>query len=131
MKTGINKAALTAKRDNLFGKHGEAQTWLDNAIAVSTIDYVPYKDGGLSNSVFDSSDFGSGELIYNTPYAHWHYVKDNPPGTRQVTRPFNHRKLPHHLAGHDWFGRSKEDNLQKWINGMQKNIKSGDWVNKS
>lgn len=42
--------------------------------------YVPFRTGMLKGSVITASNFGSGELIYNTPYARAQYYR-RPSGT--------------------------------------------------
>ena len=117
-------------------KGGLVQTAIDNAVIRYGIPYCPFVTGTLAKSPFSSSPPGSGQVIYNTPYARYLYygivygpnipVFDDdsgepamifsPPGKKKSpTVPeqnlvFNQSYSP--LAGSFWFERLKADHLQ-------------------
>lgn len=57
------------------GAMQQAQTMFDHECARLTDKYVPKDSGTLKNSVITASDFGSGMLVYNTPYARAQYYR--------------------------------------------------------
>lgn len=71
---------------------------------------------------------GSGLIVYNSPYAHYHYV-----GLVRVGRApkkLTDRKMSYsqlHQAGQErgsaWFDRSKKVNLAAWIAGVERAMK--------
>lgn len=99
-------------RKKLLRGVDRAQHVLDQKIMADTDPYVPFNKGTLSDSVLRSSE--PGMLVYDTPYARRLFY--NPQYS------FQH-KHGHHLAGGDWFGRSKADNKDKWIADVERVMK--------
>lgn len=64
-----------------FGNGGKLQKFADVTIATKMEPYVPFYTGGLRKSV-KSSNFGSGELIYSTPYARSQFFSGRKAGTK-------------------------------------------------
>lgn len=52
---------------------GSVQKFLDKRIIEYAEPYTPRDNGILYASALNATDFGSGEVIYNTPYAHYLY----------------------------------------------------------
>ena len=59
-------------KDLGFGPMGQVQRFVDSQLAKGMDKYVPFDTGSLKNSV-QKSHFGSGKLIYDTPYAKYQY----------------------------------------------------------
>lgn len=53
---------------------GEVQTWFDNEFIKHCEPYVPRKEGVLAGSAWLSTEIGSGQIIYSTPYAEKMYT---------------------------------------------------------
>lgn len=105
-----------------------AQVWLDSEILRSTEPFVPMDQGDLIGSGVRGTVPGSGLIVYNSPYAHYHYV-----GLVRVGRApkkLTNRKMRYsqlHQAGQErgsvWFDRSKKVNLAAWIAGVERAMK--------
>lgn len=112
-----------------FEERGKtAQVWLDSEILRSTEPFVPMDQGDLIGSGVRGTVPGSGLIVYNSPYAHYHYV-----GLVRVGRApkkLTDRKMRYsqlHQAGQErgsvWFDRSKKVNLAAWIAGVERAMK--------
>ena len=55
-------------------RRNTAQVWLDSEILRSTEPFVPMDQGDLIGSGVRGTVPGSGLIVYNSPYAHYHYV---------------------------------------------------------
>lgn len=105
-----------------------AQVWLDSEILRSTEPFVPMDQGDLIGSGVRGTVPGSGLIVYNSSYAHYHYV-----GLVRVGRApkkLTDRKMRYsqlHQAGQErgsvWFDRSKKVNLAAWIAGVERAMK--------
>ena len=89
---------------------------VDSAIVMYSTPYTPKDSGILQGSV--NSSIGSGELVYNTPYAHYQWV-----GVSKNGKPFNYQKK-NPLATDHWVIEAMKVHLQdvcrdaeRWING--------------
>lgn len=106
-------------------RRNTAQIWLDSEILRSTEPFVPMDQGDLIGSGVRGTVPGSGLIVYNSPYAHYHYV-----GLVRVGRApkkLTDRKMQYsqlHQAGQErgsaWFDRSKKANLAAWIAGVER-----------
>ena len=120
---------LTKFKDKLE----KAQSDLVNQIIADTQDYVPFLQGDLSNSAKPNED--NTEIIYRAPYARYQYMGklmlDNrgsswaKKGTRKhvVNKDLTYSKEHHSQAGAKWYERSKENNLNNWIEVVKKAVK--------
>lgn len=52
---------------------GKAQQQLDESFLKACDPYVPVESMVLLDSAYRSTRFGSGEVVWNTPYAHYQY----------------------------------------------------------
>ena len=96
--------------------YGKIQYVVDSAIVMYSAPYTPKDSGILQGSV--NSSIGSGELVYNTPYAHYQWV-----GVSKNGKPFNYQKK-NPLATDHWVIEAMKVHLQdvcrdaeRWING--------------
>lgn len=131
---GEDKLALI--KANL-AKGGVVQQAIDNAVIRYCEPYCPFETGVLASSPYTASPPGSGQVIYNTPYARYLYygqaMGPNIPvfedDTGVPTRFFSPPGQPKHLtgkalqyntdtnpmAGPFWFDRMKADHAQDII----------------
>jgi len=52
---------------------GKVQQYIDNFVLEQSEPYIPHKTGELITSGSRSTKIGSGQVIWNTPYAHYIY----------------------------------------------------------
>ncbi len=92
------------------GQFSRAQQWLDNEVLKDTDPFVPFRSGSLEKSGILGTVVGSGDIVYNAPYAgHQYYGLD-----------FDFDRSSHPQAQSQWFEASKAVNKEKWINGAKK-----------
>lgn len=90
----------------------QAQRWLDNEVVKDSTPYTPMKTGALMRSGINATRYGSGEVVWSTPYsAKCYYLK------------LNFSKDKHPLAQSQWFEKAKAVNKAKWTGGVRKIIK--------
>lgn len=110
---------------------GLVQQTVDDAVIRYDIPYCPMDTGRLAKSAETATIKGSGEVIYDAPYAHYQYYGEvygpnipiyddntgeptgfwSPPGQRKhpTGRPLQYSKDVNPLAGSFWFERMKAD----------------------
>lgn len=92
-----------------------AQYLLDSQIVQDTSPFTPFRTGTLDSSVMRATDLGSGQIVYDTPYArHMYYGVHCRTG-----KPFNFNKKFHPLATQEWIEASKAVYLEKWTNTVR------------
>lgn len=96
-------------------KFSKAQTFLDSEVLKDSAPFVPMRTGFLMNSGPIGTKLGSGEVIYNAPYARRVYY-----GTYMH---FSKDKHPQACA--QWFEKAKALKKNEWIKGVDKIIKEG------
>ena len=84
------------------------QVFIDSEVARLCTPYVPWDTGTLAKSPLTATDFGSGEVVYNTPYAKAQYYRK---GKRKKTSG---------MQGPLWFERMKADHKKEILAGAQK-----------
>ena len=115
-------------------KLSKVQSDLIYQIKSDTENYVPFNQGVLSNSVRPENN--NTELVYDTPYARYLYmgkVVTDEKGRTWVgkgekkpivtNKDLTYSKEGHSKSGAKWYERSKEDNLEKWIDTIKKGLK--------
>lgn len=101
----INTAALLGK----FAKRTEAaQVYLDNEVMRTTEDYVPFDTGTLARSAPQATDPGTGQVLYDTPYARKLYYGEG----------MDFAKDKHPKATAKWLETSKAVHLKDWVAGV-------------
>ena len=109
----------------------EAQKALNLQVVADSKPFVPYSQGALRSKVEYPEGLYGGEIMYNTPYAHYLYegtvygpnipIKDaegNITGWRSPPKKYpTQRKLQYHTAGTgpQWFEEAKRRHKQDWI----------------
>ncbi len=87
---------------------GAVQQFIDDSVLNYARPYVPFDTGILSDSGDMSTDIGSGEVVYQTPYARKMYY--NP--------QFNFQSAP--MRGAYWAERMIADRLDDIVDGAAK-----------
>lgn len=90
-----------------------AQKFLDSEVIKDCSPYTPFRTGNLMNSATRGTTIGSGEVIYNAPYARAMYY-----GTG-----YNFSKEAHPQAGAQWFERTKAVKKDSWKKGVNKIVR--------
>lgn len=85
---------------------GRVQQFIDSEVLRRSSPYVPHLSGTLEESGPLSTDIGSGEVSWNTPYAGKQY--------------YNNGGRSGGLRGKLWFERMKVDHLDNIVDGAAK-----------
>ena len=110
MDITFDTSCLDAMKVKLQVQRHKAQELLDLAFIKDTDPFVPMRQGTLASSALRSTDIGSGEIVYDTPYARHMYY-----GVHYKTgRPFKFSTAKHPLACKEWAQASANANLDKW-----------------
>lgn len=96
-------------------KYSQAQKFLDNEVLKHCDPYVPMRTGNLVGSGIRGTDIGSGEVVYNAPYAKRMYYGVG----------LNFSKDKHPQACAQWFEKAKAVHKKEWLAGAEKIIKGG------
>ena len=96
-------------------KYEQAQKFLDSEVLRDSQPYVPFRTGYLMESGNTGTVIGSGEIVYNAPYARRMYY-----GTG-----YNFSKAKHPQASAQWFEKAKAVKLKDWTSGVQRIIRGG------
>lgn len=89
--------------DMMQRRFSVAQKMLDSEIVKYTSPFVPMDNGILMESAQIATDYGSGEVIWQTPYARHQYYKTDD------TRTYDP------LRGGHWFDRAKAVHGSRWV----------------
>ena len=134
---------------NKFGlePYGRVQCYIDNKVIDECRPYLPASPNHtLEASARIATDIGSGQVIWDTPYAHYQYmgivyesnipiVQDgvvmgwfSPPGQakRPTDRALTYDQSQNSLAGSYWFERMKADKLNDILDGARRVAKEGE-----
>lgn len=123
---------------------GKVQKAIDEAVIRYDMPYCPWDNGTLARSPYSASVIGSGEVIYDTPYAHYMYYGEvygpnipmfeddtgeptrwfSPPGQEKhpTGRELQYALEPNSLAGSYWFERMKADHLDDIVKEAKANV---------
>ena len=114
-------SAIDTLKEKLSSRRNKAQEVLDSAVMKDTDPFVPMRQGTLASSVLRSTNVGSGEVVYDTPYArHMYYGVHYRTGT-----PFKYSTLKHPLACKEWVKASKAVNMEKWKKEVKEVLADG------
>lgn len=120
---------------------GRVQQIIDQRVIDYSRRYIPASPNRvLENSAQPSTEIGSGEVIYNTPYARYQYyghVMTDEAGRTWVgpgeTKPIVHEDWPlqydtaqNDLAGAYWFERMKADRLNDILEEARRAVTQGE-----
>ena len=113
-KVSVRLELDTPQVTNRFeARFQRAQRFLDSEVLRCSAPYVPMRDGNLMRSGTNGTKLGSGQVIYNAPYAKRNYYG--------LTFHFSKDKHPQACA--QWFEKSKATSKDDWLNGVAKIIK--------
>ena len=133
-KTRISTAAFDgvfewspAAEPNWEGRFALAQKVVDMAVLRYSAPYIPFETGTLNRSGVLGTKIGSGEVVWNAPYARFLYygkvmvgVNSGSPWAKKGERKkVTERDLKYHGGGKRgklWFERMKGDHRQDIIN---------------
>ena len=128
-------------------KGGRVQRFIDQKVIDGCQPYVPASpDRTLEFSAQVSTEIGSGQVIWNTPYAHYQYmgivygpnipiIQDgvlmgyfSPPGRPKypTDRNLTYDTSQNPMAGSHWFERAKADNLNEWLDEARRVMLNGE-----
>jgi hypothetical protein len=119
-------------------KGGRVQRFIDQRVIDGCQPYVPASpDRTLEFSAQVSTEIGSGQVVWNTPYAHYQYmgivygpnipILDpetgvlmgyfSPPGRPKhpTDKRLTYDTAQNPMAGAHWFERAKADQLSQWL----------------
>lgn len=141
MLTVKSKLDLSRVQKSL-GKGGPVQKLVDRLVVDYSIPYVPFDTGTLSRSPYAVTQFGSGQVVYPGPYAHYQYmgevygpnipIFDSESGELvRFISPKGQRKHPtgkkltydtslNPLAGPFWIDRMKADRMKDIVKAVEK-----------
>lgn len=109
------------------GEGGYVQKTIDAAVIRECFPYVPFDEGILAGSADTATEIGSGEVVYDTPYARYLYYGEvygpnipivengeivgywSPPEKHPTGRQLQYNTDKNPLAGSHWFDRSMDD----------------------
>lgn len=109
------------------GEGGYVQKVVDAAVIRESAQYAPYDEGILAGSANTSTEIGSGEVVYDTPYARYLWYGEvygpnipivengavvgywSPPEKHPTGRQIEYNPGHNHLAGSHWCERAMAD----------------------
>lgn len=109
------------------GVGGYVQKVVDAAVIRECTPYVPYDEGILAGSANTATEIGSGEVVYDTPYARYQYYGEvwgpnfpivengvitgwrSPAEKHPTGRKLQYNTDKNALAGSHWFDRAMAD----------------------
>lgn len=112
--------SIMVSTERFAGQYSRAQKFLDTQVITDCDPYVPFLNGDLRMSAIRGTDIGSGEVVYDSPYARYQYygkVMVGPPPKELTDIP-----LQQHHPGTCafWFEAAKGVNKRQWIEGVRK-----------
>ena len=114
-------------RKSGVGIGGHVQKVIDAAVIRECSQYVPFDEGILAGSANTATKIGSGEVIYDTPYARYQYYGEvygpnipivengvitgyfSPPEKHPTGEKLQYSQSINPLAGSHWFDRAMAD----------------------
>lgn len=109
------------------GVGGYVQKTVDTAVIRECLPYVPFDEGILAGSANTATQIGSGEVVYDTPYARYQFYGEvygpnipivengvivgywSPPEKSPTGRQLQYNTDKNPLAGSHWFDRAMAD----------------------
>lgn len=116
---------------------GHVQKAVDAAVIRECFPYLPFDEGVLAGSANTATELGSGEVIYDTPYARYLYYGEvygpnipivengtvvgywSPPEKSGTGRKLQYNTEKHPLAGSHWFERAMADHMDDVLKEAQ------------
>lgn len=104
-----------------LGDNRGVQQYIDSEVLRLSDPYVPMQQGNLKRSGTLGTKLGSGEVVYNAPYARYQYYGKVMVG--RAPKRLTDRELTYHGApkrGKLWFERMKADHRNAILTGARK-----------
>ena len=104
-----------------LGDKGRVQEYIDSEVLRLSDPYVPMQQGNLKRSGTLGTKLGTGEVVYNAPYARYQYYGKVMVG--RAPKRLTDRDLTYHGApkrGKLWFERMKADHKNTILAGARK-----------
>ena len=119
------------------GEGGHIQKVVDAAVIRECFPYVPFDEGVLAGSANTATEIGSGEVVYDTPYARYQYYGEvygpsypivengeivgwrSPPEKFPTGRQLQHNTEHNPQAGSHWFDRAMADHADEILKEAQ------------
>lgn len=119
------------------GEGGHVQKTIDAAVIRETFPYLPFDEGILAGSANTATKIGSGEVIYDTPYARYLYYGEvyghnipitengtivgywSPPEKEGTGRKLQYSTEKNPMAGSHWFDRAMADHAEDILKEAQ------------
>ncbi len=119
------------------GTGGHVQKAVDAAVIRECFPYLPFDEGVLAGSANTATKIGSGEVIYDTPYARYQYYGEvygpnipivengvvvgywSPPEKHPTGRQLQYNTDKNPLAGSHWFDRAMADHSEDILKEAQ------------
>lgn len=119
------------------GEGGYIQEIVDAAVIKACSPYVPYAEGALEGSASNATKIGSGEIIYDTPYARYLYYGEvygpnipivengditgywSPPEKFPTGKKLEYSTEHREQAGSRWFDRAMADHTNDILKEAQ------------
>ena len=104
---------------------GRVQMYIDEEILRLSAPMVPFQQGSLMQSGQSGTDVGSGEVIYNAPYARYQYYGKVMAGRapkKVIGKSISYQGAPQ--RGALWFERMKASHVKDLLRGAQ-NVAGG------
>lgn len=116
---------------------GYVQKVIDKAVIRECSPYVPWDEGILAGSAYTATEIGSGEVVYDTPYARYLYYGEvygpnipkvengvitgywSPPKKYPTGRPIKYSTEHNEKAGSHWFERAMADHADDVLKEAQ------------
>lgn len=116
---------------------GHVQKIVDAAVIRECFPYLPFDEGVLAGSANNATKIGSGEVVYDTPYARYLYYGEvygpnipitengiitrywSPPEKFPTGEKLEYRTEKNPQAGSHWFERAMEDHKNKILKEAQ------------
>ncbi len=124
IKTKNGKAKLTWNpnfQDKWEGRYTEAQKFVDSEVLRLSDPYIPMQSGMLKKSGILGTTIGSGEVVWNAPYARYLYYGKVMVG--RAPKVVTARNLAYHgspMRGSFWFERMKKERLSAILEGARR-----------
>lgn len=123
-----NKSGTKAKlewnpdfQDKWQGQYDKAQKFVDSEVLRLSDPYIPMQTGMLKKSGILGTVIGSGEVIWNAPYAKYLYYGNVMVG--KAPKVITAKLITYHgapIRGAMWFERMKKDKLSVILEGAKR-----------
>ena len=119
------------------GIDGHVQKVVDAAVIRECLSYLPFDEGVLAGSANTATKIGSGEVVYDTPYARYQYYGEaygpnipivengvvtgyfSPPEKHPTGKKLQYNKEINPMAGSHWFDRAMADHKEEILKEAQ------------